>query len=110
MVMPLAVLADWLYEPPESTVRMRRVGYWLIYPLVYLVYTLVRGSIVGFYPYPFLNPEKAGGRGAVALYCLAIFAVFLLVSWLIISLADALKRRAVSQPVERMSGPAAPAS
>lgn len=110
VVMPLAVLADWLYEPPDSTITMRQVGYWLIYPLAYLVYTLVRGAIAGFYPYPFLNPDKAGGWGVVILYCIAIFWAFLLVSWLLISLGSAIKRRSAPQRVERFAGPAAPAS
>jgi hypothetical protein len=27
----------------------------MCYPLVYLVYTLIRGSVTGTYPYPFLD-------------------------------------------------------
>jgi len=91
-IMPIVVVADWLYQPPGSTLSVRRLGYWLIYPLVYIVYTLIRGAIVGFYPYPFLNPAKVGGYGGVFLYCLAIFALFLLVSWLLILLANRLRR------------------
>jgi hypothetical protein len=91
-IMPIVVVADWLYQPPGSTLSVWRLGYWLIYPLVYIVYTLIRGAIVGFYPYPFLNPAKVGGYGGVFLYCLAIFALFLLVSWLLILLANRLRR------------------
>jgi hypothetical protein len=91
-IMPIVVVADWLYQPPMSTLSVRQLGYWLIYPLVYIVYTLIRGAIVGFYPYPFLNPAKVGGYGGVFLYCLAIFALFLLVSWLLILLANRLRR------------------
>jgi hypothetical protein len=42
-----------------------------------------------------LNPAKVGGYGGVFLYCLAIFALFalfLLVSWLLILLANRLRR------------------
>jgi hypothetical protein len=59
--MPVAVLADWIYEPPKSRLTLQQVWLWLIYPLVYLVYTLDHGAVVGFYPYPFLNPDKAAG-------------------------------------------------
>ncbi|MFZ5976285.1 MULTISPECIES: Pr6Pr family membrane protein [unclassified Hydrotalea] len=33
---------------------------WLIYPLLYLVYILIRGSFSGFYPYPFVNVLQIG--------------------------------------------------
>jgi hypothetical protein len=87
-IFPLVVLADWLYQPPRSTLRFGQMGYWLIYPLIYLVYTLIRGAIVGFYPYPFLNPATAGGYGGVALYCVAIFVAFLIVGAGLIALGN----------------------
>lgn len=89
-IFPLAALADWLLLPPKTTLRVRQLGYWLIYPLVYLVYTLIRGAAVGFYPYPFLNPQNAvtGGYGGVTLYCVAIFVAFLVVGWLLVLAAN----------------------
>ncbi len=89
-IMPIVVVGEWLYEPPKSQLHLRQLGYWLIYPLLYLIYTLIRGAIVGFYPYPFLNPAKAGGAGGVALYCIAIFVAFLVVGWLLILLGNRL--------------------
>jgi hypothetical protein len=59
------------------------LGHWLIYPVLHLVYTLIRGAIVGFYPYPFFNPNRpttAGHRG-VTIYCLTIVIAFLVVAW-----------------------------
>jgi hypothetical protein len=87
-IFPLVVLADWLYQPPKSTLSFARIGFWLIYPLLYLIYTLVRGAITGFYPYPFLDPSEAGGYGGVALYCLAIFVAFLIVGAGLIALGN----------------------
>jgi hypothetical protein len=45
-----------------------------------------------------LNPSRAGGYGAVALYCVAIFAAFLVVGWLLIGLGSLLKHRMSLQP------------
>jgi hypothetical protein len=59
-IMPVVMVVDWLVLPPKTTLSLQQTAYWLIYPLVYLVYTLVRGAAVGFYPYPFLNPATAG--------------------------------------------------
>jgi hypothetical protein len=92
--MPIVVIADWLYQPPLSKVSAKQALWWLAFPLTYLVYTLIRGSITNWYPYPFLNPDKVGGYGGVALYCVAILAAFMLFSWAIRRLGNALKRHA----------------
>src|SRR6266498_4149749 len=81
-VMPVVVVLDWLYQPPLSELAVKQIAYWLIFPLLYLAYSIIRGAIVGFYAYPFFNPDKVGGYGGVFLYCVAILAVFLFVSWL----------------------------
>lgn len=91
-IMPVVVVADWLYQPPKSRLSPRQLPYWLIYPLLYLVYTLIRGPIAQFYPYPFLNPDKVGGYGGVALYCIAIFAAFLIVGGILLWLGNTLRR------------------
>jgi hypothetical protein len=92
IVMPLAVIADWLYQPPLARLELRHARLWLIFPLVYLAYSLIRGARIGWYPYPFLNPALAGGYGGVTLYCAAIMAAFFLLSWLWIEMGNRLNR------------------
>ena len=92
-IMPVVVVVDWLYVPPKSHLAASQTWLWLIFPLLYLFYTLIRGAIVGFYPYPFLNPAKVGGYGGVALYCVAILIAFLIVSWLVMLIGNRLRQR-----------------
>lgn len=92
VVMPLAVIADWLYQPPKTKLTVSQAGVWLFFPVVYVIYTLIRGALVHWYPYPFLNPDKVGGYGGVAAYCLGIVAAFFVVGWLILRLGTTLKR------------------
>lgn len=92
-VMPVVVVLDWLYQPPRSTSAVRQIGYWLILPAVYSMYAIVRGALMGFYPYPFFNPAKAGGYGGVALYCVGMLVVFLVMSWALLMLGNELPRR-----------------
>ena len=75
---PLAVIVDWLIDPPVAPISWARSLRWLVYPLAWLVYTMVRGAIAGWYPYPFLDPAN-GGYGTVALYVVAILAFGLVV-------------------------------
>jgi hypothetical protein len=91
-VMPSAVLLDWLYQPQKSTLSTKQTLYWLIFPAAYLTYSLLRGPLANWYPYPFLNPDKVGGYGGVAVYCVAILAVFFAASWLLKTLGNKLPR------------------
>jgi hypothetical protein len=72
-IMPIAVIADWLIDSPGLRIPFRTSLVWLTYPLLYAAYTLIRGAIVGWYPYPFLDPAN-GGYGSVAVYIVGILA------------------------------------
>jgi hypothetical protein len=87
-LMPLVMLADWLITPPAARLPMRQGLLWLSFPLVWIVYTIIRGAIVNLYPYPFLNPAN-GGYASVAVYCVAILIAMLVVSALVVVLANA---------------------
>jgi len=91
-VAPIVLMADWLIEPPHQPIPFRRALVWLGFPLAWTAFTLVRGAIDGRYPYPFLDPAN-GGYGVVALYCVAIFLLFVAVVWVVASVGTALRRR-----------------
>ena len=49
---------------------------WLVYPILWVRLTLLRGAVDGWYPYPFLDPAD-GGYGMVAIVVVAITLGFL---------------------------------
>jgi cell division protein FtsW (lipid II flippase) len=59
-VMPIVVVVDWLLDPPANHIALRRSLVWVVYPLAWIAYTMIRGLIVGWYPYPFLDPAPNG--------------------------------------------------
>jgi hypothetical protein len=63
--MPVVVLADWLLDPPRHRIAPRVALLWLVYPLAYFVYSLIRGEIVDWYPYPFLDASELGYGGVL---------------------------------------------
>ena len=85
-IIPLVMLMDWLIEPPAHRLSFRRAFVWLAYPVVYVTYSLLRGPLVGWYPYPFLNPAQPGGYAAVAAYSVGIAAFSLLLTWLLVTI------------------------
>ena len=78
-LMPVVVVADWLLAPPVHRLRARQLVTTLVFPALYLAYTLLRGSQVGWYPYPFLNPQQPGGYAQVALVAAGITVGFVVV-------------------------------
>jgi hypothetical protein len=86
-ITPLYLVADWLIAPPRSRIEFPRAFKWLIYPAVYLIYSLIRGPIADWYPYPFLDPDRAGGYLGVTLYCIGIALAIAAFSWVIAALS-----------------------
>jgi hypothetical protein len=62
-IMPIVVILDWLAVPISSRFRFAAAATWLAVPLAYLGYSLIRGPIVNWYPYPFMDPSRHGYVG-----------------------------------------------
>ncbi|TJY67055.1 hypothetical protein FAZ19_09180 [Sphingobacterium alkalisoli] len=80
---PFFITVWWLLWPSRLAVTSRGSLRWLIFPILWLIYTFIRASFTGWYPYPFLNPDKTGGTTGVNLYVLAITVFFLILSQLL---------------------------
>jgi len=87
---PLYLLLDWVFAPGRRRVPWSR--FWLIaaFPIGWVIYTMIRGAVVGWYPYPFLDPSIAPGLGyrGVAVYVIAIAAFILLVGSAIVGISQ----------------------
>lgn len=53
---PVAALLDWLLTARRRAPSARRILWWQLFPVVFLVGTWVRGGLTGWYPYEFLDP------------------------------------------------------
>lgn len=84
-IIPLAVLVDYIIDRPLKT-DFNKALTWLAFPLVYLIYTMMRGALTNWYPYPFLNPTPYG-FGLVILTVVGIIAVALLLTWGVVRFA-----------------------
>jgi hypothetical protein len=73
---PVAGVLGWLLFGPRGRTNPRIVAWSLVFPLLWLVFTLVRGEFVGFYPYPFVDVIEHG-YPQVLLNCLLVAVLFL---------------------------------
>lgn len=75
---PVLYILYWVFFVRKGTLTFRSPLPWLLYPLIYLLYSLVRGANTGWYPYPFVDASKLG-YGKVGLNSLTMLVVFLLI-------------------------------
>jgi hypothetical protein len=57
---PIGTLALWIVSTNNKVGNLKNLFSWLLYPVLYLLFVLIRGSFSGFYPYPFLNVAELG--------------------------------------------------
>lgn len=72
---PVAVAVDWVVSRPPVTIPTAALPIWLVFPAAYLGYTLIRGPIVDWYPYPILDPHESDGYGEVVLWSVVVLVV-----------------------------------
>ncbi|WP_334152187.1 Pr6Pr family membrane protein [Microbacterium sp.] len=96
MIVPAAGFLDWLIWAPRRRLPFRVVLWWMIWPAVFSIFSVARGAVDGFYPYPFYNPDVSGGYGGVALWCAALVVVFFLLAVLIRWVGN-LRQRSLTQ-------------
>ena len=103
VVLPLYFLADLLFATRRRALPWWSLAVFVGYPLLWLVYTMVRGEFVAdpsgaatwWYPYPFLDPHGPGGWPSALTYITGIFAAFVGIGAGIIAVGRHRVRRAV---------------
>lgn len=60
---PAFALLSWVFDPPTTKISIRQALAWLLYPFLYFVYSMLRGTLTNWYPYDFIDPSKVGISG-----------------------------------------------
>lgn len=89
-IVPLVLLLDWLFVAMAARLRPspELIGLWLIFPVAYGVYSLIRGPIVDWYPYPFIDPRPPLGVTSMVLGLVVLLVVFVVLAVAMASLGD----------------------
>lgn len=89
---PALFLIDWLLFNPKGTLRWGSVLPWLAFPLAYGLYSIFRGPLSGFWPYPFLDVSQLG-MAKVLINMAAMSGLFLVLGLAFVLIDRLLKRR-----------------
>ena len=98
-VLPLYAVLDFLLAPGRHRLPWAFAWAALAYPVLWGAYTLVRGRMVDWYPYAFLDPAAVGGYQVVAMYAAAL-TVFILVVAFTTTAASRLPRTPAARTLE----------
>jgi hypothetical protein len=91
-LMPVLFIFFWVKFVPKQNIQWKNILPWLIYPLLYLIYSLVRGSVVQWYPYPFVD-VTALGYSKVFVNSAMVTAAFLVIAVLFAGIAKVMSKR-----------------
>lgn len=93
-VMPALFFIFWWRCVPKGSLRFKHIGAWVIYPLVYFAYVLLRGHLLGQYQYPFIDVD-ALGYPQVFVNAGGILAGFIVIALTVLGLDNVLKKRRI---------------
>lgn len=102
-VMPAVLLLDWLISPPKTRLGYGMTSRWLAFPLLYLAVSLIRGPIVRWWPYDFLDPTQPGGYTHVTTWSFIVTGVFVVFGLLITLVGNQLSSSASGSPSSERS-------
>jgi hypothetical protein len=76
---PIFIVLDFALTITLTKLKFKQIFWTLLFPLAWLVFTIIRGLNTDWWAYWFLNPNEEGGVNGVVTFILAI-VVFMLVS------------------------------
>ncbi|WP_307858874.1 Pr6Pr family membrane protein [Microbacterium esteraromaticum] len=86
-VLPAWSVAAWVLGPGRRGAPWRVVPFVLLYPLLWGVFTIWRGSVIGWYPYYFLDPRQVSGIVEMVLSSLVALSIFAFVATALVLLS-----------------------
>jgi hypothetical protein len=96
---PILLALDWLCAPGRASIRLRAALWVLVYPLAWVAFSLVRGVLTGWWPYPFLNPTGPAGWVGVVEYIVGIALFFYVNAFVFTAIVRLWDRAQARKPV-----------
>ncbi|WP_150307159.1 Pr6Pr family membrane protein [Planctomonas psychrotolerans] len=107
--LPAYALLDWFLAPGRPPVTWKVLRWVLVFPAVWTAFTLVRGPVVGWYPYFFLDPTQVDGVERI-LYLAGIGVFITGIAAVFVRTSHPLRGWEIARLVSRRPDPLRPAS
>lgn len=93
---PILIVLDYLLSTKAFNIRLRAALWVAIFPLAWLVFSLIRGTLTNWWPYWFINPNEEAGIPGMLSYIGAITMFFLVLGFAVLGIKK-LMRKAFSR-------------
>jgi hypothetical protein len=84
---PLALTVGWLLVQGQVRLKLRAALWVAVYPLAWLIFSVLRGLATGWWPYWFIDPTGDGGVAGMFTYIGAITVFLILLGIILIALS-----------------------
>lgn len=110
LIIPLTFVLMWLVGMTDERADKKYVPFYLVYPLIYFVFSIVRGGIIDWYPYPFFSApgiwetlfgDKAYNAAAAYTIVVVICAVLVVVIFVLGRVALNINNKRVDKLVSK---------
>jgi hypothetical protein len=89
---PILIVLDYLLSYKGFKVRLRAALWVAVFPLIWLFFSVIRGSITNWWPYWFINPNGEAGLVGMFSYISAITVFFLVLGFAVLGLKKLIQR------------------
>jgi cytochrome bd-type quinol oxidase subunit 2 len=83
---PIAIAVDYLLSFRGANPKLRKALWVVVYPLIWLFLSIIRGLADGWWPYWFINPGSEGGVVGMITYILLIAGGFISLGFIVLGL------------------------
>lgn len=83
---PVAIAVDYLLSIRGAKPKLRKALWVVVYPLIWLFLSIIRGLADGWWPYWFINPGSEGGVVGMITYILLIAGGFISLGFIVLGL------------------------
>jgi len=59
-ITPILAISFLIYFKSDYSFKFKTIPFWLVYPLIYLIYVIIHGSLTSNYLYPFFEIDEIG--------------------------------------------------
>ena len=91
---PILIVIDYLLSHKAFRPKLRAALWVAVFPLTWLVFSVIRGLVTNWWPYWFINPNEEGGVPGMLTYIAAITAFFLILGFLVLGAKKLIQKMA----------------
>lgn len=89
---PILIVIDYLLSHKAFQIKLRAALWVVVFPLTWLVFSVIRGLVTNWWPYWFINPNEEGGVPGMLTYIAAITSFFLILGFLVLGIKKLIQK------------------